>query len=109
LLLFILGINEASQFVSGRSLKCLHNHRLAVSIVLRFIAQYLTYREKPVPPSTPARAAQLPNIIAENPDHAGLAAKVDDLTERLRTSEKERDIQQNLWVVSGSGNAPSVW
>lgn len=90
LALAILGLNELSDWLFGRSWKWLHTYKWRVAIVLLIASQAVVYFERPAPP---AQAPASP-VIAENPDHAGLTERLEEAKKQLVAAEKERDAEK---------------
>jgi hypothetical protein len=89
LALLILGLNDLSKWMGGRSWEWLSDHKWKLVVVYLLLAQGMAYGKlasRPAP--TPAPPSP---VVAENPDHARLVERLEQAERRERALQDERN------------------
>jgi len=100
LILGLFGLNELSNWLTGKSLKWVHRYRWQVAAIGIIFAQGLVYRDLATSRSAAAAQATPSPVLAENPDHATLAKKLDDANSQIKSLETELTTERNARVVA---------
>ncbi len=89
LALLILGLNDLSKWVGGRSWNWLSDHKWKLVVFYFIVAQAMAYGSLASRPE--ARPALPSPVVAENPDHARLVERLEAAERAARALQDERN------------------
>lgn len=98
----LLGLNELSEWVTGRSLKWVHSHRIPIAVFLLLVAQAVVHYQQASQGAT-VEATPIAPVVAENPDHTRLAERLEAAEGNLRLVQDARDRERDARIREHNG------